>query len=283
MSNIHNNEGITGYDQYNTGKSEGQIDHSVDTSAHPYVNPLLPQLDTVTAGGTTTAGVYSITIEPSTGVKSFTVSFTRVAEDDEGIRDALLALLQAVGGLRNIAIFTTGTADEDIDIEFLATDKEYDITLVAPSPGTLVNVNNQVAGGVAIPVGRFLVQDAANSLHAVLPGDATTGPLIRGVSGRVLHLIHNSGDDDADANESFLKGSQLPVFYKGRIAMKNVGGVAAVRGGLVHAVIKTDGGQELGQARSDEDSGNSVVLLTHRAEWAEDVAVNAIGWVQFRM
>ena len=283
MSNIHNNEGITGYDQFNTGKSEGQIDHSVDTSSHPYVNPLLPQLDTTTVGGTTTAGVYSITIAPKTGVKSFTASFTRVAETDAQIQDALLAALKAIGGLRNIAKFTDGTNPEDIDIEFLATDKEYVITLVAPAPGTLVNVNNQVAGGVAIPVGRFLVQDAANSHHAVLPGDATTAPQLRGVSGRVLHLIHNSGDDDADATESFLKGSHLPVFYKGRIAMKNVGTVAAVRGGLVHAVIKTDGGQELGQARANVDTGNTVVILTHRAEWAEDVAINAIGWVQFRM
>lgn len=273
MTNLHNNYGIQGYDQYPVGQHVGQI--YSNAKGRQYYNPLLAQEDTITVGGTATDGDYTIEIVDGSGT-AFSATFTRAAaETNTAIATALVTALKAVAGLRNRATFTDN-GDGTIDVAFKAADKVYTYNLTAPGPGTLAAANDQAAGGIRIPVGRFVIQSSANSKWAVPVTGSTAGADLVGVTGRDYALLKNS-ESETDEFEYYEKGSALTVIYRGTVSMRNVGPVAAVRGGTVHCVITSSGGNELGEARATSDGGNTISLSSLDAQWAEDVPAGEVG------
>lgn len=280
MTTIHNGQGIRGYEQYPTGQTEGQI-HS-DAKAKRYYNPLLPQLGTATVGGTATAGDYTLIFKDPSGNVIDSVTFTRVAEANAAIASGLVDLIAASGALRNVVTAEVdGGTPEQINLAFLAADVTYTIEQVAPAPGTIALVTTQAAGGVSIPVGRFLSQSASNSLAVEELGAADLEGAVMGVSGRDFALLHNL-EQPGTGPEVYVKGSAVTMIYKGVVSMRNVG-AAVLRGMPVYVVRNTAGGDELGQARGDADGANTVALTLSRAEWIEDVAAGEVGRIRLNL
>lgn len=272
-----NEIGQTGYSQYMDIGDEGQP-HSGLKSARA-LNPLNAQSSVITVGGSATDGDYEIEIiDSQTGESLGTASFTRGSgESNDAISDALQTAVNALASAPNtFAASDSGSAE--LTITFDHPDKSYGFNLTAPGSGTLTAVTTE-SGGTDIPFGRFLVYSGDQAMALPAAADAAD---IGGVSVREFQFT-NQGSRLNAATDVIPPGSDFAAGREGKILMKNNGSVASARGGLVYVVINTAGGDELGEARSDDDGANSIPLDRRAAYWDDVVAAGEIGYVYVRL
>lgn len=236
--------------------------------ARTYSNPILAQISTVVIGGSAADGIYSYDVLLPSG-SEVTVSFDRQsAETDDQIADALNTAANGLAALNGVLL--SGNVTDTNTLTFEHPGVFYAVrNSVSPSGATLVLDDTQDAGGVARALARFVERGAtdARGFPTVAPLDADSdedsigGILIRPV-GSYPGIDPSSTLTPTDPNQPDL----LPapglgaVAYEGAIAMRNVGSVAAAPGGQVHVVISVAGGQQLGQARADQDGGVAKVI-----------------------
>lgn len=184
-----------------------------------FVNPLLPQITTLTVGGTATAGVYSVTFS-QTADPSFapiTVSFTRVAETNAQIGTALHNAIVAEAKLFGVLSSVDGGSGV-ITETFKSTGIAWTVTTSAPAPGTLVAANTQTAGGSNVRVGAFARHTAAASTARTLVPftTAATTAELAGITERTMNLVQ----DPTLAYDIYPPGNNVPLVRNGTVAMK---------------------------------------------------------------
>lgn len=253
---------------------EGQL-HSRGQGVRAF-NPANPQTTTATfSGADNVAGEYKLTItnKVTNDVKEFAATNTG-AETLQATVDALVA---ASGNVFLQNIVDVSNALLVVTLAFKDPEGEYVVTYSVPG-GITVVIADTAAGGVSIPFGRFLTMVGTSQDEMALPSGAVAGD-IRCVSGRSLSVI-NQGSTDFDDVDAYPPGRDMAVQADGLVAMRNNGSVAANRGDAVYCVVNTAGGDELGEARSDADGGNTVLLDKKQAYWAMPVEPGAVGWVK---
>lgn len=280
MSN-QNQLGQLGYGQTMDTGDEGEA--HADLKARNGVNPELVQIDTVTIGGTASDGAYTLSITDLQSGQVYSTSFTRGSgESNAQIAAALAAQAEAEDDPSWANLVDISVNSAVITLTFKHTQKDYQVAAGAPGSGTSTPASVQTAGGSQIPFGRFLVFDASDTPEGMaLPSGADPAD-IRGVSVRSIGRFYNAGSPLASASDQIPPGNTFSAGYFGKIRMRNVGADAA-RGGSVFVVVNTAGGDELGQARGDDDAANSVELDSRAAYWAEAVPNGATGWVHLNL
>lgn len=198
---------------------EGQRTKANDFGSRSFVNPLLPQISTLTVGGTATAGVYSVTFS-QTSDPSFvpvTISFTRAAEANAAIGTALHNAIVASSALLGVVTSVDGGSGV-LTLTFKSTGIAWTLTTAAPSLGTLVAANKQTAGGSNVRVGAFCRHTAAAATATTLvpfTTAATTAELV-GVTERTYSLVQ----DPSLSYDIYRPGDCVSVCRNGTIAVK---------------------------------------------------------------
>jgi len=191
----------------------------VGAAARSFINPLLPQISTLTVGGTATAGVYSVTFAQAAD-PSFTpivISFTRVAETNAQIGTAIQALIAASSPLLGIVSSVDGGSGV-LTFTFKNTGIVWTLTTSAPAPGTLVAANTQTAGGSNVRVGAFCRHTAVASAPNILVPftTAATTAELAGITERTFNLVN----DPTLAFDVYPAGQNVSVVQNGAIAMR---------------------------------------------------------------
>lgn len=265
MTSIRNQRGITKVQRLQDARVAGMpVGHGFD---RPYENPLLAQITTVTLAEQADVSdevvqgqVWTFTFTDPDGIETL-VLYTVTAEDDTASTDALgLAYMAGVlaaavsRALDNIVtavgdgpgiVITWDHADQDAwTVEAVCAPAVAETVLLATS------VTNQQAGGVVLPMARFVVQGtptAGGKRRASLPS-ATTETIV-GVALRDINQARNPSSAFAAANE-YPAGTVVGVREEGDVTMVNVG-ADAVAGDPVHAVISIAGGDLQGEATTE--------------------------------
>lgn len=196
---------------------EGQVTTLSGGGVRSFVNPLLAQISTLTAGGTATAGVYSVALAQAADPSfvPLTFSFTRVAETNAQIATALHALIVASTAMLGIATSVDGGAGV-LTLTFKNTNIVWTLTTAAPALGTLVAANTQAAGGSNVRVGAF-ARSAATSNGNIIPfTTAATTAELAGITERTMNLVHNP----ALAYDVYPPGQNVAVLRNGTIACR---------------------------------------------------------------
>lgn len=197
----------------------GQRLDSAYTDSFSYVNPSLPQVGTLTVGGTATDGAYSVTVTPADGGAVFTVSITRstTPATNADIAAALNTAFNAAAAAYGIATSTNASAVNTLT--FRRSGQSYTITTSAPAPGTLVWAQTQAAGGSYANVGRWVRKSTAAGADRILTPiiDGTTIAQMVGIVERTFSCI--DGSFYGQNGEVYPAGSDVPVMRAGRIPM----------------------------------------------------------------
>lgn len=210
--------------QLNYGYSQtralvGNVVDSAWADRFSYVNPLLPQVGTLTVGGTATDGVYSVTITPADGGAATTISITRATTPATNA-DIALALSNAINASNALlGVVSSSNASAVNTLTFRRSGQTYTVTTAAPSPGTHVWAQTQAPGGSYANVGRWARKSTATGADRLLTPiiDGTTIAQMVGVIERTFSCI--DGSFYGQAGEVYPAGSDVPLIRAGRIWM----------------------------------------------------------------
>ena len=278
---IQNGIGVTGHNDL-----ERPVEGSPGMGLldRPKANPLAAQVTTVTFAGAIADGVYAL---PFTGPDGSVVTLTATRAAGTPATFALLAIAAADNtdaddDWANVA--TAEAVGDTVVLTFLHAANPYAAGTAVVPGGTMVPANDVNAGGVAVPVGRFLIA-VANAVDPEIP--AAGLPLPGSAAADIIGFnvrdgsVENSGSIDTTLVESTPAGQMMSAGYWGTAYAVNRGTAASVAGGVVHVVVNPAGGQEPGQCRSDSDGGNTVAMSVNRLMWRDAVTPGARG--QLRM
>jgi hypothetical protein len=282
MSGVLNNVGITFY-----GDQRPPIEGTAgkDLKSRGYANPLLAQISTWTFTLSDTVGDVTVTIRLPDGTE-LSATGTDAGLTDTTHAATIVLAINTDDAWANIATATNVAGV--ITVVYLHAGLNYPfVSFSTPGAGVLTPTSpeTQAAGGAAFPVGRWCVA-AANASDPSIPALASAAGAaaanLIGITIRPSGQLTNTGNSDNTVNvsEAFPASDMVPVGYDGPIYVTNVGSVASVAHGPVHAVVNTAGGQLAGQSRADADGGNTVIAPN--AYWLTPTAVNARGMVYLR-
>jgi hypothetical protein len=197
----------------------GQRLDSAYTDAFSYVNPMLPQVGTLTVGGTATDGTYSVTITPPDGAAAVTISIVRATTPATNA-DIALALSNAINASNALlGIVSSSNASAVNTLTFRRSGVTYAVTTAAPAPGTHVWALTQTAGGSYAHVGRWARKSTATGADRILTPiiDGTTIAQMVGIVERTFSCI--DGTFYGQNGEVYPAGSDVPIMRAGRIPM----------------------------------------------------------------
>lgn len=261
---IQNELGILSYPRRMTRGLEGQPAESELPLADTYRVPLIAQQNTITItgfGADADQVIVDITLPDGTVISETTTRAAGVPVDDAAAAAALVLQINA-----RAALNTHVDASNALGV----------ITLVFKHPNVVYTVATRVTassavvaqsvapGGTAVTAGRFV------SAGAEVGGRPAVSPIANGadeydIRGIVLRE-HTQGSNAASALASAVDQVQPPalvaVAYRNKVLMRNVGTVAAAKGGRVFVVTNTTGGQEKGQARANDDVAGTAQVAT---------------------
>lgn len=281
---IHNNVGIASYRRTMTRGQPGAPAMAKMPEARPYMNPLAKQVSEFTVGGTAAAGDYSITFKRP-GADDITVTFTRVAETNDGISDGLLAAIQAETELEGIVESSVDSDTNDLQVTFEHEGVEYEFETSAPSGAQIDHTLITDPAGSEVPIGRFVVNggQTADGQRSIALPDGSAETDIVGILMRPLGTFANGESPLQSAVDAVPAGAMCDVAFEGAVLMRNVGSTDAAVGGSVFVVVATTGGDELGEAAAEDDGANRVELPARNAYWAEETAAGEVGPVYLRL
>lgn len=230
------------------GAVDGPIDHEFTKTR---TNPSLPQIGTLTVGGTAEDGTYSVTIvDPAAPDNPIAeVEFERGdSETNNQIAAALNVLLVKALLLKA----TVEVASAVNTISFENSDITYEVTASAPGSATLVWAETQAAGGTEIPFGRF-VRGGGDGLTC---RPLVTGSVIADVIGVVIRelTVQNPA-------EGVQPGSEASILGVGPILVKTEQDVTPADTVYIRKEAG-DGGDEVGVVRKDADTSTAISAAT---------------------
>lgn len=269
---IQNQAGVTSYPTRQGQNPVGTAAFVKPPLVRPVLNPDLAQVTDVTFAGTETDGEYAFDIvDTQTGI-THTITQTRstTPATNTDLADAATLLVNGDSALLNIV--TAENTAGVLTLTFLHNGRVYTVgNEVVTGPATLVAADTQSPGGSALPFGRFatLTTNPGGEPIVTLP-DAVAEAAINGIILR-SYAHANQQSSLASAVDAVQVGEMVDLAYEGGVIMENVG-AAALPNGVVHVVINTAGGDQLGEARGDADGGNTVAMDATHAYWVSDTA-----------
>jgi hypothetical protein len=207
------------YSYLQTAALVGNIVDSAWADRFSYVNPMLPQVGTLTVGGTAADGNYTVTITPNDGGTPVTITTVRATTP---ATNALIAAdlntkLNASNAL--LGVLSSANASAVNTLTFRRSGQAYTITTSAPSGATLVWAQTQAPGGSYAQVGRWARKSTAAGADRLLTPiiDGTTIAQIVGVVERTFSCI--DGSFYGQTGEVYPAGYDVPILRGGRIWM----------------------------------------------------------------
>lgn len=251
----------------------GQLAIYDPASIDSLINELPKQQSTVTTGGVATDGTYTITVVGEEG--TFTASFLRAAaETNAAITDALAANWAAQPANLNIATMTSDLVSINT-LAFLHAGSQYTVTVVAPTPGTLVAALVVDPVGVNIPLGIAVVSDDGEFARLPAPGD--TAQDFWGITVRNADLIQELSLPSA-AELEFLPADSLSVMRSGEAWVAPEVAVA-VNDPVFYRVTAT-GAEQFGALSNVADGGDNIQLA---GRWKTAAAAGVLARVLINM
>ncbi len=189
----------------------GQRADNGDVDVLTFLHALIPQITTVTVGGSATAGNYDITID---GVLT---RFVRVAEANAAIAQGLVDAINAEPTLANVV--SAAINGLDVVITGLESGNPFTVAVAAPGPGTLTPVLTQDADSVLdLPVAIFVKRATGTERNAVLLTGADAVVDVVGLVERPIGQFENTaqGGPDDTTDDTFPPGTTIPVGRRGR-------------------------------------------------------------------
>jgi hypothetical protein len=250
----------------------GQLAVYDPASIDSLINSLPAQRDTVVTGGTTTAGVYSITVVGEEG--TFVATFTRVAETDAQITDGLAADWLANSGGANIATMTSDGVDTNT-LQFLHAGQGYTVTTAAPAPGTLVDTLAVDPAGSNIPLGIAVTSDDGEFARLCTTGDVAGD--IWGVTVRNADLVQELSQSQPTVLE-FLPTSAMGVMRSGEAWVAPE--VAVAVNDPVFVRVTATGTEQAGALSNVADGGDNIQVA---GRWKTAAAAGELARVLLNM
>lgn len=274
---IDNQLGRTSFPFRHSTMVEGAPIEGHGFEARPVANPLRRQILTVTVGGTASTGAYVLNFYGPSGALIHSVTFTRAAEDNDGISAGLAAAILAADELKSHTREADNSSPPAVAVRFKHAGRSYSITGTAPGSGTLSIAETLAPEGVGLPVGRFVVgATLEGQAAAALPGASAAAADFLGAIARPGAAARgfNPASGETIAAEA---GRMVAPVYRGILALRNAGPVAAAANGVVYVVRNVAGGDELGEARATADGSNTVALAVTQARWLTAVQPGELG------
>jgi hypothetical protein len=261
---IQNEIGIVSYPRRMARGLEGQPAESELPLGDTYRVPLLAQVNTVEIGGFGADAdqvIVDITLPDGTVVSTTTTRAAGVPVDDAAAAAALALAINANATLNTHVDASSALAF--LTLTFKHPNVVYTVA-TRVTAATAAVVQTQAPGGTAATPGRFVTSGAeVGGIPAIAAlGAASTEFDIRGIVLREQTQGPNAGSALAGAVDQVQPGNLVAVAYRNKVLMRNNGSVAAARGGEVFVVRSTAGGQEIGQARADDDVAGDAQVST---------------------
>ena len=289
---MRNEQGFLSTDYQGIKKPREGTAGSLESRARPRANPVVAQTATALFGGTPTDGDYVIAFVLPDG-SELTATVTRAGglpATNADLATEAVAVIAADDAWANVATAEVdGGTPEQVNIAALHAAISYPLgSSSAPAPGTLVQAITRAAGGSPLPVGRFLIP-VANPQDPSIPAQGlplvgTTAGQIAGVSARPHGQLTNTVSTDPNAIESYQQGDMISSGYSGPWYFRNRGTIPAVPNVTpVHVVINPAGGNAPGEARTDADGGNTVLMPAAQYYWRDPVEPGELGRIWIRI
>lgn len=174
----------------------GQRADGENGDALSYTNPALAQINTLTFGGTTTDGVYSVTVTFNQSslnqqpTRSFDQVFSITRAGGLPATDANLATALAAQVNAQTSMIKAVAVGDDCILNFVNPGLNHGIATADPAPGTLVNVLTQPTGGMNVRVGTFVRQATVITAD----NNRTLVPIVLGTTiANVVGIAERSG------------------------------------------------------------------------------------------
>lgn len=178
------------------------------------VNPLLPQISTITIGGVATAGAHTIRVSAPEG----DIDVTWTATGGESVAAtvaAIVAAFDAESDLSNIVVATD--ASPDITLTFIHEGEDYTVTLISNPGSNMSLATTQAAGGTDIPLGYGVMYFANTDGGTVKLPDASVPGRFAGVAVRSdANVMVNSTEASFTAVTAFEPGAEVSILRSGR-------------------------------------------------------------------
>jgi len=229
----------------------GQIGTFGPPSIDCLVNPLLPQISTVTVVDND-AGAYAVSIVGPEG--SFSFGITVVAQTIAQVADQLAAAAVADDDLLNIVEVTSDGVDT-VTMTFLHSGVDYTVGVTSAS-ADLTLALTQASGGSEYPLGIGIV-DAGNKVGR----QPTTGDValdILGISCNRSDCVLPFSMPGFASSASIAVGGEVAVLRQGEIWVRPETAVAV--NDPVYCRVVATGAEVAGALRNTADGGDAVLL-----------------------
>jgi len=262
--------------QYGYGRQPrlqlGQV-HSMDPCAvDSYLNPLIPQISTVTFAGAG-SGDYTIQIQGEEGTFDVTINAAPATAA------LFVAAFDADGDLDNI-VSAADVGGGDLELTFLNPGRGYRVSLTENPSADMTLATTQTPGGPSLPLGAAVAFGADGETEVASVGPATLAANIVGVTVRNEAIEFNRGNlGGFQGDDEFVAGETVSVGRLGEFVVRVEDAVAAGAACFVR-IATPPAGSVFGAFRSDADGGAAIVLPSARYRTSTDgagLAVISIG------
>jgi|GEM_PF-3571971 len=237
--------------------------YSLDPCAKDsYLNPLLPQIDTVAFAGAG-SGDYTIQIQGEEGTFDVTINAAPAtaalfvtAFDADGDLDSIVSAADVAG---------------DLVLTFLVPGRDYRVFLTENPSTDMTLTATQTPGGPSLPLGaavRYSQTDPETSVEAV--GATTVAANIAGVTVRNESIEFNEGNRGGfDGTDQFVAGETVTVGRLGEFVVQVEDAVTAGAGAFVR-IANAPASSVDGAFRSDTAGGDAIALPGARYRTSTD-------------
>lgn len=239
--------------------NEGQRADNGAVDVLSMVHADIPQISTLTFGGTETDGSYTTSITLQSGetvdVTTERTGGTPATNTDLAAQHAL-DLEAALPGV----FASVSPAAAVVTVEFADHGQVFPIATSAPAPGTLVAANTQDADSVdPLPIGKFVARlSGSDKTVKVLDGGDAVADIF-GLIERPIGQLENTGDggENVDLTDlTYPVPSMVPAGRKGRWMVKTEDDLAS--GATPFIRFTAGAGEVAGSLRSDADGGDAL-------------------------
>lgn len=234
----------------------GQV-YSMDAiSKDSYINPLLPQVDTVAFAGAG-SGDYTIQIQGEEGTFNVTVNASPATADD------FVTAFDFNEDLDNIV--EASDIAGDLVLTFLIPGRDYRVFLIDNPSGDMTLTSTQLPGGPSLPLGAAVAYSGTDPEDAVEALSATTTAQdVAGVTVRNLNIEFNRGNRGGfNGTDQFFPGECVTVGRQGEFCVQVEDAVTAGQPCFVR-IQNVPNNSVAGAFRSDADGGDAIQLPASR-------------------
>jgi len=232
----------------------GQFGTASPWTVDSYINELLAQQSTLTAGGVATAGTYTLEIVAPEG--TFSVDVVAVGGESTAVLlGAIEAAILADPDFLNILV--PSLADPVLTLDFIHPGIAYALTMISNPGANITIATAQAPGGTFLPIGVGLVPGSGDGF-ATLPGAATVDADFLGVFVCGVVDVQVATGVAPDPN-GVAAGNCLSAMSMGDTVV-SVEDAVAFNGQVFMRTQNPGLNQAVGNFRSDADGGDAIAL-----------------------